>query len=108
MQLGNDATCQNTRAFTRKLAWSAPGGVRTTGDYARYRVASGTTAGKDYLVDVELVRCDCESATLGAMAQARAAKGYATFDELCPHLIRALVFHAFAEIGYRGPTMKHE
>lgn len=94
------------RSFTRKLAWSAPNGVRTTGEYARYRVASFTTVGRDYLVDVETLQCDCESATVGSMAQARAARGYVLFEELCPHLTRALPYHAFVEVGARGPTMR--
>lgn len=95
-------------AFTRKLAWSAPGGVRTTGEYARYRVQSNSVKGRDYLVDVECMQCECESATVGKMAQARAAKGYVTFEELCPHIARALVYHAFVEIGAHGPTMRME
>lgn len=94
------------RAFTRKLAWSAPCGVKSTGEYARYRVESLSRAGVAYLVDVETLQCDCESGTVGSMAQARAAKGYVVFDELCPHLAKALAYHAFAEIGARGPSQR--
>jgi hypothetical protein len=98
----------HARPFTRKLAWSAPAGVTFAGDYARYRVQSRTVPAVRHLVDVETLQCDCDSATKGQMAQARAAKGYVTFDELCPHLVKALAYHALAEIGARGPTMRAE
>ena len=94
----------SVRPLTRKLAWSAPAGVVTTGDYARYRVQSRSQPEVRHLVDVETLQCDCESATKGTMAQARAAQGYVTFSQLCPHLHRALAYHALAEIGARGPT----
>jgi hypothetical protein len=72
-----------------------PPRCRLTGDRGVILVQSRTNLAKWHRVDLEEMKCDCESATKGKAFKAQKRDGM-TWDNQCPHVGLALAAWALA------------
>lgn len=79
---------------------SMPTRVRPTGDEGVYEVRSYSRPDHYHRVDVTLLQCDCESATIGeSRKKAKANGGCPPFNDMCRHLKCALVYYALEKLN---------